>query len=392
MLIRGKEGIRRVEHYRVKALIDLDAIYGNIERTKKKLSSDTKLLAVIKANAYGHGAVAVSKILEPLADMYGVALVEEGIELRESGCVKPILILGTVPMEQYKEALAYHITPTLYTYDMALEYQKEAKKHNCTGKAHIKLDTGMGRIGFLPNEKSLDDIEKICKLSNIEIEGCFTHMARADEKDRAATEKQFEIYNWFISELEKRGITFKIHHLANSASIMGYSELYMDMVRSGISTYGIYPSDEVDKSKLLLKPAMSIQARISYIKTLPKGYPVSYGGTYVTTDNVKAATIPVGYADGYPRALSGKADVLVHGRRVPVIGRVCMDQFMVDITNVENVSVGDWVTLMGKEGDEEITVEELSYMAGSFPYEFVCGVSARVPREYYFRNVLYSPE
>lgn len=375
-----------MEHYRVKALIDLDAIYGNIERTKEKLSPGTRLLAVIKANAYGHGAVAVSKVLDPLADMYGVAVVEEGIELRKSGCDKPILILGTVPAEQYKDALAYHITPTLYTYDMAVEYRKEARRQNCTGKAHIKLDTGMGRIGFLPNEESIDVIEKICRLSDIEIEGCFTHMARADEKEREATKKQFETYLWFTEELKKRGITFKIQHLANSASIMGYSELHMDMVRSGISTYGIYPSDEVDKSNLLLKPAMSIKARISYIKTLPAGSPVSYGGTYVTKEDVRVATVPVGYADGYPRALSGKADVLVHGRRAPVIGRVCMDQFMVDVTKIKDVSAGDWITLMGKEGEEEITVEELSYMAGSFPYEFVCGISLRVPREYYFRG------
>lgn len=379
-----------MEHYRVKAIIDLTAIYNNIRRTKEKIGSKTKLLAVIKANAYGHGAVEVSKILEPLADMYGVAVVEEGIELRESGCDKPILILGTVPAEQYKETLAYHITPTLYTYDMAEEYQKEAKRQGCIGKAHIKLDTGMGRIGFLPNEESIDDIERICRLPNIEVEGCFTHMARADEWGREATQKQLDTYRWFIQELEKRGIVFKMRHTANSASIMGYSELYMDMVRSGISTYGIYPSDEVDKSALLLEPAMSIRARISYIKTLPPGSPVSYGGTYVTPGTVRVATVPVGYADGYPRALSGKAEVLVHGRRAPIIGRVCMDQFMVDVTDIENVAAGDWITLMGKEGEEEITVEELSYMAGSFPYEFVCGISLRVPREYYFEGQIFN--
>ena len=375
-----------MEHYRVKALIDLDAIYSNIERIREKMSPETLLLAVIKANAYGHGAVAVSKVLEPLADMYGVAVVEEGIELRKSGCDKPILILGTVPVEQYKDVVAYHITPTLYTYDMAVAYQKEAQRQNRTGKAHIKLDTGMGRIGFLPTMESIDEIEKICGLSGIEIEGCFTHMARADEKDREATKKQFETYKWFMEELKRRGIGFMIQHLANSAAIMEYDDLHMDMVRSGISTYGIYPSDEVDRSNLLLKPAMSIKARISYIKTLQAGSPVSYGGTYITKEDTRVATVPVGYADGYPRSLSGKAYVLVHGKRAPVIGRICMDQFMIDVTNIKDVSAGDWVTLMGKEGNEEITVEELSYMAGSFPYEFVCNISLRVPREYYFKG------
>lgn len=373
-------------NYRVKAVIDLDRIYGNIERTKKKLNPETKLLAVIKADAYGHGAVAVSKVLEPLADMYGVAIVEEAVELRNSGCKKPILILGTVPPEQYKDVAAYNITPAIYTWEMAEKYQEEASKQGCIGKAHIKLDTGMGRIGFLPNEESIDTIERISRLPNVELEGCFTHMARADEKEKKYAYSQFETYRWFLEELKKRGIEFKIRHVANSASTMEFKEFQLDMVRSGISTYGIYPSDEVDKGKLLLEPAMSLKARISYIKELPKGCPVSYGGTYVTKNATRIATIPVGYADGYPRALSGKASVLLKGIRVPVIGRVCMDQFMVDITGVKDASIGDWATLMGRDGNEEITVEELSYMAGSFPYEFVCDVSGRVPREYYYKG------
>lgn len=375
-----------MEYYRAKAVINLDAVYGNIERIKAKLKPGTKLLAIIKADAYGHGAVPVSRVLEPLCDMYGVALVEEGIELRKSGCKKPILILGTVPGEQYKEAIAYHITPAIYTWDMAARYDEEARKQNCIGKAHIKLDTGMGRIGFLPEKESIDTIEKISRLKNIELEGCFTHMSRADETDKTYAWKQFETYKWFLSELKMRGIEFKINHIANSASIMEFPEFNMDMVRSGISTYGIYPSDEVKKENLRLEAAMSLKARISYIKELPEGSPIGYGGTYVTKAPAKIATIPVGYADGYKRSLSGKSDVILHGVRVPVVGRICMDQFMVDVTKAGDASIGDWVTLMGKEGEEEITVEELSYMAGSFPYEFVCSISGRIPREYIYKG------
>lgn len=374
------------DYERVYAGIDLDAIEQNIRNSKKLLKPSTKLLVVIKADGYGHGAVPIAKTLDSLADMYGVAVIEEAVELREHGIKKPILILGTVSETWYSTAVEYDIIPAVYTMEMAEGLSKAACEQQKTIRIHIKVDTGMGRIGMEPTPESALVVKQISELPGIEIDGCFTHMARADEKDKTYAWKQYDQFMYFIKELEKQGITIPVKHIANSASIMELPEFQLDMVRSGISTYGLYPSGEVDQSRLKLIPAMSLRSHISYVKEMEAGCPISYGGTYVTDRRMKVATIPVGYADGYPRGLSNQGYVLIHGMKAPILGRVCMDQFMVDVTGIPDVAIGDVVTLVGNNGDVTITVEELAEMVGSFNYEFVCDISKRVPRLYYHQG------
>lgn len=371
------------DYERVYAGIDLDAIEQNIRNSKKLLKPSTKLLVVIKADGYGHGAVPIAKTLDSLADMYGVAVIDEAVELRERGIEKPILILGTVSETWYSTVVEYNIIPTVYTMEMAEGLSKAACEQQKTIRIHIKVDTGMGRIGMEPTPENALVVKQISELPGIEIDGCFTHMARADEKDKTFAWKQYDQFMYFIGELEKQGITIPVKHIANSASIMELPEFQLDMVRSGISTYGLYPSEEVDQSRLKLIPAMSLHSHISYVKEMKAGCSISYGGTYVTDRRMKVATIPVGYADGYPRGLSNQGYVLIHGMKAPILGRVCMDQFMVDVTGIPDVAIGDMATLVGKEGDVTITVEELAEMVGSFNYEFVCDISKRVPRLYH---------
>lgn len=371
------------EYYRVQADIHLDRICRNIQRTREKIAEGTKIMAIIKADGYGHGAVPIAKILDPYVQAYGIAIIEEGIELRKAGITKPILILGYTPKQYYKELVEYNIMPAVFRYEAAAELSKEAKRQNKVAKIHIKLDTGMSRIGFALTEQSVADIKKIAALENIQIDGCFSHFARADEENKEFTYTQLERYTNFVSRLEEEGITIPVKHISNSAGIMEVPEANLDMVRSGISTYGLYPSDEVDKNQLFLEPAMEIKACISYVKELEPGVGISYNSTFVTTRKTKVATIPVGYGDGYPRALSSKGRVLIHGKSAPILGRVCMDQFMVDVTDIPDVAEGDIVTLVGKDQEECITVEELSAYENSFNYEFVCDVGKRIPRVYY---------
>lgn len=372
------------EYYRVQADINLDAICNNIKNAKNKLKKGTKIMAIIKADAYGHGAVPVAKALDTLVDAYGIAIIEEGIELRNAGVTKPILILGYTPAQQLDLLVKYDITAAVFRYEMAEQLSKEAQKQGKTAKVHIKLDTGMGRIGFMPEEKNIPVIKKISELEGIEIEGCFSHFARADEKNLDFTHLQLERYMNFVNKLEEEGIVIPIKHISNSAGIMELPEANLDMVRSGIVTYGLYPSDEVHKEKLVIEPAMEIKACISYLKEVEAGTGISYNSTYVTKQKTKVATIPVGYGDGYPRALSSKGRVLIHGKSAPILGRVCMDQFMVDVTDIPDVKEGDIVTLVGKDGNELISVEEVSAASGSsFNYEFVCDVGKRIPRVYY---------
>lgn len=374
------------DYERVYAGIDLDAIEQNIRNTKQLLKPSTKLLVVIKADGYGHGAVPIAKTLDSLADMYGVAVIDEAVELREHGIEKPVLILGTVSETWYSTVVEYDIIPAVYTMKMAEGLSKAACEQKKTIRIHIKVDTGMGRIGMEPTPESALIVKQISELPGIEIDGCFTHMARADEQDKTYAWKQYDQFMYFIKELEKQGITIPVKHIANSASIMELPEFQLDMVRSGISTYGLYPSEEVDQSRLKLIPAMSFHSRISYVKEMKAGCPISYGGTYVTDRRMKVATIPVGYADGYPRGLSNQGYVLIRGMKAPILGRVCMDQFMVDVTGIPDVAIGDMATLVGKEGDVTITVEELAEMVGSFNYEFVCDISKRVPRLYHHQG------
>ena len=343
-------------------------------------------MVIIKADGYGHGAIPIAKVLDPIVDAYGIAIIEEGIELRECGVTKPLLILGVTPAPLYSKLIEYDIMPTIFSFESAKLLADEAIKRGKTAKVHIAIDTGMSRIGFPINHESIDIIQKINGLNGIEINGCFSHFATADETDRTFTKEQLRRYQDFVEQLEKRGIQIPVKHISNSAGIIEYPEAHLDMVRSGISTYGLYPSNEVNKAKLKLSPAMEIKSYVTYVKTLEPGVGISYGQTFVTERNTRVATVPVGYADGYPRALSNQGYVLIRGKKAAILGRVCMDQFMVDVTDIPEVIEGDIVTLVGKDGDESISVEELAAMSHSFSYEFVCDIGKRVPRVYYYRG------
>lgn len=365
---------------RVEAVIDLDAIYDNLKNTKEIIKEGTMLMAIVKADGYGHGAVAIAREVDSIVDAYGVSNIEEAIELRKYATKKMILILGYTPVCEYEQLIKYGITQAVYSYEMALELSKAAKKMGKEAVVHIKLDTGMTRIGFKDNDESIDIIGKICELEGIKVEGIFTHFACADMKDKTSVTGQIRRYEAFVNKLSERGIGIPIRHVANSASIIDIPCVNYNMVRSGISTYGMYPSDEVNTDNLCIRQAMSIKSCISFIKDVDEGVSVSYSATYVTTRPTKIATIPVGYADGYPRNLSNKGYVLINGKKAPIIGRVCMDQFMVDITDIENVDYNSVVTLLGRDKDEFISVEELAQLANTFNYEFVCDISKRVPR------------
>lgn len=367
---------------RTYAEVNLQAVRHNIEEARKNIKSDTKIMAIVKANAYGHGAVPVSKALISQVDAYGVAMIEEALELRDAGIDKMILILGYTGEEWYEELVKHCISQTIYTYDMAKKLSDVAVSFGKQTPIHIKIDTGMGRIGFAPTEESLDIVEKISHLPGVFIEGIFTHFARADEKTIEAAKEPFARYMQFVQELEKKGIRIPIRHVSNSASIISFPEANLDMVRSGITTYGLYPSEDVPKEILKLQPAMSWKSKISFVKPIEPGTSISYGGTFTAEKPMIVATVPLGYADGMKRDLSGKGRVLVHGQYAQILGRVCMDQFMIDVTDISNVKMGDTVTIFGKDGDKCIPVEEIAELSHSFNYEFVCSISNRVPRKY----------
>lgn len=369
-------------YFRTQAKIDLDAVEYNYNNTRAKLPQGCKLLGVIKADAYGHGAVELARFLENKCDFFGVACIEEAVELKKAGIKPPILILGYVAPAFYDLVVKYEIRIPVFSYDTAKALSDEAVKQGKTVPFHFCIDTGMSRIGFQINEESADVCKQICTLPNIEAEGLFSHFATADESDLTKALAQREKYKTFVEMLESRGIQIPIKHLNNSAGIMNFDE-YFDMCRMGIILYGLYPSEEVDKSLLDIKPVMSWLTHISHIKTLEAGREVSYGGTFKTTEPRVIATIPVGYADGYPRCLSNKGRVIINGQYAPIVGRVCMDQFMVDVTDVDGAELDSIVTLVGKDGDAELSMEEVSNSAYSFNYELPCRVARRVPRTYY---------
>ncbi|WP_294823096.1 alanine racemase [uncultured Eubacterium sp.] len=369
-------------YFRTQAKIDLDAVEYNYNNTRAKLPQGCKLLGVIKADAYGHGAVELARFLENKCDSFGVACIEEAVELKKAGIKTPILILGYVAPAFYDLVVKYDIRIPVFSYDTAKALSDEAVKQGKTVPFHFCIDTGMSRIGFQVNEESADVCKQICTLPNIEAEGLFSHFATADESDLTKALAQREKYKAFVEMLESREIQIPIKHLNNSAGIMNFDE-YFDMCRMGIILYGLYPSEEVDKSLLDIKPVMSWLTHISHIKTLEAGREVSYGGTFKTTEPRVIATIPVGYADGYPRCLSNKGRVIINGQYAPIVGRVCMDQFMVDVTDVDGAELDSIVTLVGKDGDAELSMEEVSNAAYSFNYELPCRVARRVPRTYY---------
>jgi alanine racemase len=367
---------------RVCAQIDLDAVRYNMESMHQNIHKDTKMTAVVKADAYGHGALRVSEAIEDLPYLWGfaVATVDEALALRADGRTKPILILGISFPEQYGDIIDADIRPAVCEYMTAKELSALAVEKGKTCRIHIKIDTGMSRIGFQVNEDSAKEIAAIAALPGIEIEGIFTHFARADEVDKTPAMEQLALFRRMIRMTEEAGVTIPIHHCSNSAGIVEIPDANMDMVRAGITLYGLWPSEEVSKDIVPLKPVMSLKSHISFVKELPAGRRISYGGTYVTPDTRRIATIPVGYADGYSRGLSNKGYVLIRGKKAPICGRVCMDQFMVDVTDIPQVCEGDEVTLLGQDGELCITMEELGALSGRFNYEFACLITQRVPR------------
>lgn len=371
------------KYYRAFVTIDLDAIYENVENLSKKVKKGTKLIAVIKTDGYGHGAIPIARTIDNLVGAYAVATVDEAENLRRHNIQKPIYVIGYTHESQLDRMIVNDIRTTVFTYEMAKAVSECAKRLNKAANIHIKVDTGMSRIGFEPNDENVKLIKEISKLDNIFIEGIFTHFAKADEKDKAFTFEQLQRFNSFIKQLEDIGVNIPVKHCSNSAAIMEISEGNMDAVRAGIAMYGLYPSEEVDKNSVELKPALGLKSHVVYVKEIENGTPVSYGGTFVADKKMKIATIPLGYGDGYRRSLSNKGYVLINGKKAGILGRVCMDQFMVDVTDID-VKKDDEVVLIGRSGEEVITAEMLASMAGeTFNYEIVCDLGKRIPRVFY---------
>ncbi|MCD8239449.1 MAG: alanine racemase [Clostridiales bacterium] len=368
------------EYQRVAAFIDLDRLAANIRNIKKAVG-DRKVLAVVKADAYGHGAVETAKVcLFNGAEYLAVANSDEGLSLRKNNIMEPVLILGYTVSGNLRAVIENDITQTVFSYEMAEEISQAAVSLGKVCRVHIKIDSGMGRLGFLPSEESIEEIIKISKMKGIFVEGIFTHFAEADSADKSYTEVQAKRFKYMCGGLEERGLKL-LKHCANSAAILDLPNLRLDMVRAGIILYGYYPSDEVKKT-IEIKPVMSLKTHISYVKKLKAGSFISYGRTYAVKEDMTVATVPVGYADGYMRAFSNKASVIVKGKAAPVVGRVCMDQFMIDISRIPGVEMGDEVILLGEDKGLSIDADMLAELGGTISYEILCAVGKRVPRVY----------
>ncbi len=369
---------------RVYAAINLTAAIQNLAAVHSK-SPGAQIIAVVKTDAYGHGAAEIAKAAEKLDYLFGfaVATAEEAFALRSQGITKPILILGYVFSEYYPMMARLEIRPAVFTLETAQELSHAAAEIGRDLAIHIKIDTGMSRIGMQVSKENAKIIAQIASLPHIVVEGIFTHFAKADETDKTSARQQLAQFLRMIQYTEEEGVKIPYHHCANSAAIIDLPDAQMDLVRAGIILYGLWPSDEVSKSQINLHPVLELKSRVVYVKKLEAGRSISYGGSYTTTKPTIVATIPVGYGDGYPRSLSNKGCVLIHGQRVPILGRICMDQFMVDVTDVPNVQAGDSVTLIGTDGSLSITMEELGDLSGRFNYEFACGIGKRVPRVFY---------
>lgn len=364
------------------AEIDLNAVKNNIKEIRRITNPKSQIMAVVKANAYGHGAIEVSKVvLENGADRLAVARSTEAIELRDAGFNCPILVFGYNTKEEIEELSKHGVILTVYSLEMAKEIQEIAKTLQKTAKIHIKVDTGMSRLGFIPNKKSVEEIKKISELKNIEIEGIYTHFADADNLDKTYTEMQFSKFTGFLKDLDEFGIDIPIKHASNSAAIIDHPETHLNMVRPGIILYGLYPSELVHKERINLKPVMSLKAIVTHVKDVSKGTKISYGCTFTAEKESKIASLPLGYADGFTRMLKG-GNVLIHGKKAPIVGRICMDQCMADVSNISDVKVGDEVVVFGVQNNEKMPIEELSNKLGTINYELVCMVSKRVPRVY----------
>lgn len=369
-------------YYRCVAKINLSAIEHNLKEVKKCINDGVKTLAVIKADSYGHGSVPVSKAIESQVDYFGVTSIDEAIEVRLEGIKKPVLALSYIPPRRYHDAISNDVTVTIFNFDDAILLDETARLMGKTAKVHIAVDTGMGRIGLTPDENGAEYAEKISKLQNIFIEGLFSHYACADSADKADAESQTKLFDEFIAMLKKRNVDPPIKHICNSAGTIEFHKQY-DMCRVGVILYGLFPSDEVDKSKLNLIPAMEIVSHVVHLKTVPKGYKIGYGHIYEAPSERKIATVSIGYADGYSRSCTGKGYVLIKGKKAPVVGKVCMDQIMVDVTDIDEVHVGERAVIMGESNGNFITAEELGEMSNSFNYEVICNFTKRVARLYY---------
>lgn len=365
------------------AEVDLDIIAENMREIRRITKPSAEIIAVIKANAYGHGAAEIADVLlRNGADRFAVAVLDEAVKLRSCGINAPILILGYTSPERAATIVDGDIATCVYHYNDALALSDEAVKQQKTVKLHIKIDSGMGRIGYQPNEESIKEICRIAALPNVLIEGVFTHFCTADSKDKSFTNKQYESFDWVCSRLREESIKIKFCHCANSAAILELLPYHYDMVRAGIILYGMAPSDEVDITKTNLRPAMTLKCKVTHVKEIVAGDSVSYGRKFIANSTRVIASLPLGYADGYTRLLSCKAKVLIHGRRVPVVGNICMDQCMIDVTGIADVQVGDEVVLFGQQDSSEVTVEELAGLLGTINYEIVCMLSDRIPRVY----------
>lgn len=369
------------------AEIDLDCIKHNMIEIRKQVGNKT-IIAIVKADAYGHGAIDVSSVLlENGADKLGVAVITEALELRESGIEAPILILGYTPLDFACDLINQNIEQTVYSLDYAIGLSEIALNQGKEMNIHIAIDTGMGRLGFLPNEEALNDIEKISKLKNINIKGIFTHFSSADETDKEYTIKQMNKFKEFNKKLEERNIKIEEKHLSNSAGILDVEEAYFDAVRPGIIMYGYYPSNEVMKEKINLKPALTLKSNIVHVKVLPKGEYISYGREFKTERESIIATLPIGYADGYTRALYKNGKVIINGKMAPIVGRICMDQCMIDVTDIEGVSVGDEVILIGEDKGVKFNADDIAKLLNTINYEVLCLIGKRVPRVYKKNNI-----
>lgn len=371
--------------------VSLDNILNNMDQMKKHIADNTKILAVVKTDGYGHGSVPIARAIEGLDYLFGyaVATAEEALELREAGIEKPILILSYSFPYAYPMFVEEEIRVTVFRHDMLKELGEIACSQGKEAIVHIKVDTGMGRIGITPDEAGISFIKEAINTPGIKLEGIFTHFACADMEDLSSAREQVKIFKEFVGKAEQEtGYQIPIHHCSNSAGIVQLSEANMDLVRAGITMYGLMPSDEVRIDVISLKPALSLHSHIAYIKEMTPGQTISYGSTYVVEKPMKVATIPLGYGDGYPRSLSGKGYVLIRGQKAHILGRICMDQFMVDVSDISDVKEGDKVTLIGRNGADQISADVLGEMSGRFNYELVCDLNQRLPRVYVLNGEL----
>lgn len=365
------------------AEIDLKALENNVRELRRIIDPNAQMMAIVKANGYGHGVEPVSRVaLQSGASWIGVALLQEALLLREKGITAPLLILGYTPIEDMQDVISNGISQTIFTWEDALATATVAEQMGKKARVHVKIDTGMGRLGFKSNAETVDLICRLAHLPSLELEGIYTHFATADETDKIFAEEQFARFQQILKQLAARHVYIRWRHCANSAAILDLPYTHLDMVRPGITVYGLYPSSDVRHDLVKLAPVMTLKAKVAFVKEVSERCSISYGRTFFTKEKTKIATVPLGYGDGYSRLLSNQGKVLVRGARAPVVGRVCMDQLMIDVGHIPGVRQGDEVVLLGSQGEEAITVDELAAQMGTINYEVLCLISERVPRVY----------